>query len=288
MSIEPTGHHAFTRAPSPAHRNATGNRPATLVRDRRSGRATTIVLAGVALVAVGALAFGVSQVLSPSPSPEAESELAARDADMTPSSASRDPARPHPGPAARAPSDDSTGAAALRDEPRARDRRGATSDRPSSRSDRLLARLEAKRAERRANSGQGRSTRRLESGNRDGGGGSPAALAAPRGFATPLEGAEAPPESTGEPGLAYAPGYVEVLGVPMQTPGQAAGMQRGDRILEYNGRPINGRLALEIAWADPTLPEVVPVVVQTRGGEVEVREVPRGDLEILLTPRYNR
>lgn len=261
-----------------ARPQAVGKTSAGAGRDRRAGRTTTIVLAALAAVCVAGLAFGVSRVLAPASGP-AQAQASASQA---PSAA----ARAQPGPAARA----RTSAAPVtesgtRPSMRTESREARPARTPGSRGRELAARLAEKKAAQRAASGEWAPARRVDPGatGASGGGAPPA----PRGFATPMAGTDPAAESTGPTGSPYAPGYVEVFGVTMRTPGQRAGMQRGDRILEYNGQPVASRLELEAAWSDPSLPATVPILVERRTGGVETRDVPRGDLGLILPPRYN-
>ena len=74
----------------------------------------------------------------------------------------------------------------------------------------------------------------------------------------------------------------------MNTGARDAELLRGDKILEYNGAPVTGRLALEEAWSIQGLPSEIPIVVANRyAGHVERVYVAPGPLGASLPPRYN-
>ena len=65
----------------------------------------------------------------------------------------------------------------------------------------------------------------------------------------------------------------------MNTGARDAELLRGDKILEYNGAPVTGRLALEEAWSIQGLPSEIPIVVANRyAGHVERVYVAPGPL----------
>ena len=89
------------------------------------------------------------------------------------------------------------------------------------------------------------------------------------------------------PKVAHTPGFAEVAGVEVGTPAHQAGLRRGDRIVEYNGAAIDGRVSLESAWSAAGQPERVPILVEDgRTGALREIVIPSGDPGIVMPPRY--
>ena len=248
---------------------------------RRSGRTVTASLVLVAMLSVSGLAYGLIRAVAPemlepteaSTQAEPLEQVSITDRERAAQLAHRETI-PSPPPSAA----DADGSQV---------RNTGTADGAGTKITAVLAALEARReeqAERAKDWTPGRSFtggRSEQSTSR--------ASAAPTGAtASRLAGAEPGPPSTGPTGTACEPGYVEILGIPMNTAARDAGLLRGDKILEYNGAPVTGRLALEEAWSTQGLPSEVPILVVNRyTGQAETVYVAPGPLGASLPPRYN-
>ena len=274
---------------------------------RRAGRATTFALAIVAAASIGALAFGLTRLMSPAAFSSSDSGSTARHGP--------DPVDPLVRQRPGQPSTSSAGGSNRADvasertsvpigrpvpevSPPTREARVDGASRSSGRESANPI-LEKLRARREADAARAGDRVRRGAVHRPAPRGSGAANAAAEptsrsNDAHPSD-ADADPSRTdpdsaadrNDPRIAFQPGYAEVAGVPVQTPAYRAGIQRGDRILEYNGAPVDGRIALEDAWSRPGLPENVPVIVQDgRTGDIRHLELPPGDLGVVMPYPY--
>lgn len=267
--------------------------------EKRPSRLRSLAFGGVALLSVAGLAFGLTRVFGTAPPGRSLFENPSEaSAPASPprgeAAASRDDALGSLGEVRTSSLEAAEGAGAPSSTPGARDPSGDGTPRPSARAtprrvsallDKLAERRAAIRAEPRRT---GRVTSRADTR------GAAAGFAPGTPQASPSAVDPAPtPESQSEPGAAtedtprtpYTPGYAEVAGVEVRTPAHAAGIRRGDRILEYNGIPVEGRTALERAWAEPGQGAAVPVLVEDgRTGRVREVYVPPGNFGIVQPP----
>lgn len=286
-----------------------GERRSAPKGSRGQSRVRFLAFGAVALLSVAALAIGLARVFVTPPQagpPTGNSGATARDPFAPPASrplTEGTPSRRDPsgdvGMASLAPSEtaeipgraegpsvdsgDDSGEGAVRPSARATPRRVSA----------LLDKLAERRAAIRADPHRaGRVTSRADQRGSAAGfapsntEGSSAASASAQTFASGPESAAPFEDALRSP---YTPGYAEVAGVEVRTPAHAAGIRRGDRILEYNGMPVEGRTALENAWDQPGQGVAVPVLVEDgRTGQVREVYVPPGNFGIVQPPANRR
>lgn len=243
----------------------------------------TAALTIVALASVGALAFGAMRLVSPDPletpaprpGPTASDPTFDRGVERPRSSAPELGSAARPTPEAEPAAGDPSAARETVPASRARSTESAILEKLKQRREADLAMAQDHR----------RSGKLVRPAARDAGFvGLPAVSP---GAASAGRAADAPADDSGAPKRPVAPGYAEIAGVEVGQAAHRAGLRRGDRILEYDGRRVNGRVELEQAWSNPGQPETVTIVIQDgRTGRTETREVPSGALGIVMPPRF--
>ena len=247
---------------------------------RQSGRALTVVLAFVALGSVSALAYGVTQTFAPAaesagvPTAQATSNRTSQSKTAT---ASETGARRGD----RSSSGRRTEAATI--DKGVNVQKAAASAAGESN---VMASLRKRREADAAARGDWKRSSRVVNGssaNRN------TARFAPQS-ARSDSASDSPPASEAEadeaPLTPYTPGYAEVVGVTPNTPAHRAGIRNGARVLEYNGQPVIGSVALSELSMAPNLPESVPIVYQDRHGNTHETNIRSGDLKATLGQPY--
>ena len=250
---------------------------------RRSGRTVTAFLIAVTTLSVSGLAYGLIRVVAP--------EMLASVDSAQPSGSAERFLTNDGGREGHSPKGGDDRPIGSSNPDRSRISEGRPNELFQGNKNAVLAALAARRqaqAEREGEWTPGRSAKGAPDANAAHRRRATAAPASSGSNASRLAGTDAGPTATGPTGTPFEPGYVEILGIPMRTPARDAGLRRGDKILEYNGEPVQSRLELEQAWSAPGLASEVPVVIVNRyTGEAETVYVPPGDLGAALPPRYN-